>query len=111
MTEGKAAQHHTEPVPAPHHSIAWNASAWGKGKDSEILAHSLCECVHVLKQASDEEKPHYRSTQDSKNHGMESSQAGGAEKGQVRPGMLQRLGRGKSVKEVEGSREKSHHHR
>lgn len=54
-------------------------------------------------------KPYYRSTQDSKNHGMESSQAGGTEKGQVRLGMLQRLGRGKSVKEVEGSREKSHH--
>lgn len=81
MTEGRA---------APHHSIAWNASAWGKGKDSEIQAHSLCECVHVLKQANDGEKPLYRSTQDSKNHGMGSSQAGGAEKGQVRLGMLQR---------------------
>lgn len=44
----------------------------------------------LLKQANDEEKPHHRSTQDSKIHGMGSSQAGGTEEGQVRLGMLQR---------------------
>lgn len=48
-----------------------------------------CVCP-LLKQANDEEKPHHRSTQDSKIHGMGSSQAGGTEEGQVRLGMLQR---------------------
>lgn len=72
------------------------------GERGKTVRYRPIPCVSVfmlLKQANDEEKPHYRSTQDRKNHGMGSSQAGGTEKGQVRLGMLQRWER----EECEGS--------